>query len=92
MYQHPAVAEAAVIGVPDSALGEVRKAFVVLKPGAKATARELIRLCRKRLTNFKTPRRVKFVTDLPKTATGKLQKFVLREREWAGHDKRIHGV
>ena len=92
LYQHPAVAEVAVVGIPDSAVGEVPKAFVVLKPGAKATARELILLCRQHLASFKCPRRVEFVSRLPKTATGKLQKFLLREQEWAGQEKRIHGV
>jgi len=92
LYQHPAVAEAAVVGIPDSEVGEVPKAFVVLKPGAKATARDLMLLCRERLAGFKCPRGIQFVPRLPKTATGKLQKFLLREQEWAGQEKRIHGV
>ncbi|HEU5433610.1 MAG TPA: acyl--CoA ligase family protein [Thermomicrobiales bacterium] len=86
---HPAVLEAAVIAIPDDYWGEVPKAFVTLKPGALLTADELIAHCRTRLAHFKCPKAVAF-GDLPKTSTGKVQKFVLREREWAGHERRIH--
>jgi fatty-acyl-CoA synthase len=86
---HPAVLEAAVIAVPDDYWGEVPKAFVALKPGAAATADELIGFVRERLARFKAPKAVEF-GDLPKTSTGKVQKFVLREKEWAGREKRIH--
>jgi fatty-acyl-CoA synthase len=86
---HPAVLECAVIAVPDDLWGERPKAFVVLKPGSEATANELTAFCRKRLAHFKCPAAVEF-GELPKTSTGKVQKFVLREREWAGYDKRIH--
>lgn len=89
-YQHPAVLECAVIGVPDDKWGEVPAAFVVLKPGAQVTPEELIAFCRERLAHFKCPKRVELVDSLPKTSTGKIQKFVLREREWAGQEKRIH--
>lgn len=90
LYQHPAVLECAVIGIPDEKWGEVPKAFVVLKPGMQATPEELIAFCRGRLAHFKCPKRVELVESLPKTSTGKIQKFVLREREWAGYEKRIH--
>lgn len=90
LYQHPAVLECAVIGIPDEKWGEVPKAFVVLKPGMQATPEELIAFCRERLAHFKCPKRVELVDSLPKTSTGKIQKFVLREREWAGYEKRIH--
>jgi fatty-acyl-CoA synthase len=86
---HPAVLEAAVIAIPDDYWGEVPKAFVSLKPGQSLAAEDLIAFCRGRLAPFKCPKVVEF-GDLPKTSTGKVQKFVLREREWAGHEKRIH--
>ena len=86
---HPAVLECAVIAIPDDYWGEVPKAFVTLKPGAALTAAALAAHCRTRLAGFKVPKAVEF-GDLPKTSTGKVQKFVLREREWAGQEKRIH--
>jgi fatty-acyl-CoA synthase len=86
---HPAVLEAAVIAIPDDYWGEVPKAFVTLRPGATATEAEIIEHCRTRLARFKCPKAVEF-GDLPKTSTGKTQKYVLREREWAGQEKRIH--
>jgi fatty-acyl-CoA synthase len=78
LYQHPAVLEAAVVGMPDPKWGEVPKAYVVLRPGAQASAEELIAFCRDRLAHFKAPKAVEFVPELPKTATGKIQKFLLR--------------
>ena len=89
IYKHPAVAEVAVIGVPDDKWGEVPKAFVTLKPGANATADEIIAFCRERLAHFKCPKHVEFC-ELPKTSTGKIRKNVLREREWGG-GPRIRG-
>jgi fatty-acyl-CoA synthase len=80
IYQHPAVLECAVIAVPDELWGEVPKAFVSLKAGQSLSEAELIAFCRERLARFKLPRRVEF-GELPKTSTGKIQKFVLRERE-----------
>ena len=88
MYEHPAVHEVAVVAVPDERWGEVPKAFVTLKPGAQATAEELIAFTRTRLSGFKCPKHVEFCA-LPKTSTGKIQKYLLREREWAAQDKRI---
>lgn len=90
LYQHPAVLEAAVIGIPDARWGEVPKAFVALKSGAQATSDEILTFCRERLAHFKCPKTIEFVDALPKTSTGKMQKFVLREKEWRGYDKRIH--
>jgi fatty-acyl-CoA synthase len=81
--------ECAVIGVPDDYWGEVVKAFVVLKPEASATPEEIIAFCRDNMAHFKAPRSVE-LGELPKTSTGKIQKFVLREREWAGREKRIN--
>lgn len=78
LYRHPAVMEAAVVGVPDPKWGEVPKAYVVLRPGAQATPEELIAFCREQLAHFKAPKAVEFLQELPKTATGKIQKFLLR--------------
>ncbi len=88
VVSHPAVLECAVIGVPDETWGEVPKAFVTLKPGCSATEREIIEHVRARIAHFKAPRAVEFC-ELPKTSTGKIQKYVLREREWSGREKRI---
>ena len=87
--RHPAVLECAVVAVPDEKWGERPKAFVTLKPGQKATAPEIIEFCRKHIAHFKCPAEVEF-GDLPKTSTGKVQKFVLREKEWKGKEKRIN--
>lgn len=86
---HPAVLETAVIAIPDDFWGEVPKAFVTLKPGQSLSEDELGDFVRERLARFKVPKVIEF-GDLPKTSTGKVQKFVLREREWAGHEKRIN--
>ena len=86
---HSAVLEAAVIGVPDDRWGERPRAFVVLRPGLTATEAEIIAHCRNLLAGFKCPDKVVF-GDLPKTSTGKIQKFVLREQEWAGRERRIN--
>jgi fatty-acyl-CoA synthase len=86
---HPAVLECAVIAVPDDYWGERPKAFVTLKSSQQATPEELIAFCREHLAHFKCPVAVEF-GEIPRTSTGKVQKFVLREREWAGYDKRIH--
>jgi fatty-acyl-CoA synthase len=87
--RHPAVLECAVVAVPDQTWGERPKAFVTLKPGRSATEEEIIAFCRDRLAKFKCPAAVEF-GDLPKTSTGKVQKFLLREKAWAGYDRRIH--
>ncbi|HLX26144.1 MAG TPA: fatty acid--CoA ligase, partial [Candidatus Cybelea sp.] len=89
VMEHPAVLECAVVAKPDEKWGEVPKAFVTLKPGANATEDEIVAFCRKHLPGFKTPKAVEFC-DLPKTSTGKIQKFVLRDREWAGRAKRVN--
>ena len=89
LLRHPAVLECSVIAIPSERWGERPKAFVTLKAGATVTEDELIAFCREHLAHFKCPDEVEF-TDLPKTSTGKVQKFVLREKEWAGHERRIH--
>ncbi len=87
--RHPDVLEVAVIAVPDEKWGEVPKAFVVPKDGRTLTQDDVMAHCRTALAHFKCPKAVEF-GPLPKTSTGKVQKFVLREKEWRGHGKRIH--
>jgi fatty-acyl-CoA synthase len=79
LLRHPSVQEAAIVGLPHEKWGEAPHAYVVLKQGATATEAELIQLCRDRLAHFKAPHSVTFVQELPKTATGKIQKYVLRK-------------
>jgi acyl-CoA synthetase (AMP-forming)/AMP-acid ligase II len=80
LARHPAVAEAAVVGVPDERMGEVGHAYVRVRPGAVTTAAELAAFCRAEMANFKVPRSITFVDELPRTASGKVQKFRLRPR------------
>ena len=87
--KHPAVMECAVVAVPDEKWGERPKAFVTLKPGKSATEKEIIEHCRQHIAHFKCPASIEF-GDLPKTSTGKVQKFVLRNKEWAGREKKIN--
>jgi fatty-acyl-CoA synthase len=87
--RHPAVMEAAVTSMPDEEWGERPKAFVTLKKGQEVTEQEIIEFCKENIARFKAPAAVEF-TELPKTSTGKVQKFVLREKEWAGQEKRVH--
>ncbi len=89
LFQHPAVLETAVIGVPDERWGETIKALVVLRPGHAVAERALIDFCRSRLAHFKCPTSVEFRDALSRTATGKLQKFKLREPYWVGRDRRV---
>ncbi len=91
ILSHPAVLEAAVVGVPDDTWGERPKAFVVLRPGQQADPAAIVEHVRGRLAHYKAPRAVELVEALPKTSTGKIQKVELREREWAGQRSRIKG-
>jgi acyl-CoA synthetase (AMP-forming)/AMP-acid ligase II len=86
---HPAVLEAAVVAVPSDRWGARPKAFVTLRPGTEVGEQELIAFCRERLAHFKCPDAIAF-GPLPKTSTGKVQKFALREPEWAGRRRRIN--
>jgi hypothetical protein len=79
LLRHPAVQEVAIVGLPDEKWGETPHAFVVLRDGGSATEEEIIAFARERLAHFKAPRGVTFVSELPKTATGKIQKYVLRK-------------
>jgi len=83
------VLEAAVIAAPDERWGEVPCAVVVLKDGAQASESELVEFCREHLAHFKCPKRIDFIEDLPRTATGKIQKNLLRERFWKDQGKRV---
>jgi long-chain acyl-CoA synthetase len=79
LYGHPAIAEAAVIGVPDATMGEEIRAVVALKPGQEATEQALIDYCKERMASYKYPRSVHFRDSLPKTATGKILKRELKD-------------
>ena len=90
IMEHPGVLEVCVVGVPDDRWGEVPKAFVVPRLGAEVGAEDVIEFTRERIARFKAPKYVEF-GDLPKTATGKIQKYILREKEWEGRKMRIQG-
>ncbi len=89
LMSHDAVKEVAVIGVPDEKWGELVTALVVTD-GAEVSQEELIKHCREELAGYKCPKRIEFVDELPRTATGKLQKFKLREQFWQGRDRQVN--
>ena len=89
LASHPDVVECAVVAAPDDTWGEVPAAFVVLRPGADVTEADLVEHVKSRIARFKAPKSVTF-GDLPKTATGKIQKFALRDQLWAGRDRRVN--
>jgi fatty-acyl-CoA synthase len=80
LYTHPKISDVQVIGVPDPKYGEEIMAWVRLKPGVSATAEEIRAFCNGQIAHFKVPRYVKFVEEFPMTVTGKIQKFIMRER------------
>ena len=90
LFSHPAVAEVAVIGVPDERWGETVKGLVVLAAGATATEEELRAWCKDRLAGYKCPTSIEFRDELARTATGKLQKFKLRAPYWEGRDRQVN--
>ena len=92
MFAHPEIAQVAVIGIPDARMGEVGMAFVVPVPGTAPTPEAIIAWCREHMANYKVPRRVEIVPELPTNASGKVMKFLLRERvaaEAAGGDRAV---
>jgi fatty-acyl-CoA synthase len=90
LFSHPSVAEVAVIGVPDEKWGETVTALVVLAEGADVTESELIAHCRSHMAHYKCPTSIEFRDELARTATGKLQKFKLREPYWAGRERQVN--
>ena len=89
IHQHPAVLESAVFGIPDEQWGEAVKAVVVLKPGASATAADIIATAAQHLASYQKPKSVDFVDSLPKAPTGKILKRELRDPYWAEQDKQV---
>jgi len=90
IFQHPDVTEVAVIGIPDDKWGELVTALVVTAAGSELSADEVIAWTRQRLAGYKCPKRVEFRTELARTATGKLQKFRLRQPFWEGRQRQVN--
>jgi acyl-CoA synthetase (AMP-forming)/AMP-acid ligase II len=90
IFGHPAVADVAVIGIPDERWGEAVRAMVVLKPGMTATADEIIGFARARIAGFKCPKTVEFIPVLPRNPSGKILKRELRAPFWEGRDRQVN--
>jgi len=89
LFEHPAVADAAVIGIPSERWGEEVMAFLQLKPGATVAAEEIIDFCRERLAGYKIPRKIEVIEQIPRNASGKVLKKDLREPYWKGKERRV---
>lgn len=92
LAEHPAVAECAVFSVPDPKWGEAIRAAVTLRPGTTAAPEDLVAFCKTRLARFKVPKAIDVVSELPKTAVGKILRRALREPYWRGRDRDVHGA
>ena len=90
LYEHPAVLECAVFGVPDEKWGEAVKAVVVTRPGEETSEAELISFVKERLASFKAPKSVDFIEEIPKTGSGKIMKRAVREKYWKGQARMVH--
>jgi acyl-CoA synthetase (AMP-forming)/AMP-acid ligase II len=90
LLAHPAILQVAVTGIPDERMGEVGKAWIVLKPGAALDAADLKSWARERMANFKVPREIEFLATLPTNATGKVQKFKLQDAGTADHERKAY--
>jgi long-chain acyl-CoA synthetase len=90
LYMHPAVLEAAVVGVPDEKWGESVKALILLRPGSEVSEEEIIEFCKQHMASYKKPRSVEFWDDFPRTGSGKIKKGEIREWYWQGYEKRVH--
>jgi len=89
LFQHPGVAEAAVIGVPDNTWGEAIKALVIRTAGSTVTEAELLEYCKQNLASFKKPQSVDFVDSLPRSTAGKVLKYEIRDHYWKGRDRKV---
>jgi fatty-acyl-CoA synthase len=90
VFSHPAVAEVAVIGIPDDRWGEMVTALVVVAEGEQVSEADIVAHCRGRIAGYKIPKKVEFREAIPRTATGKIQKFKLREAYWQGSDRQVN--
>jgi acyl-CoA synthetase (AMP-forming)/AMP-acid ligase II len=89
LYEHPAVLECAIIGVPDEKWGEAVRGVIVRRPGADVTEEELIAFVKERIAHYKAPKRIEFLEELPKTGSGKIMKREIRDRYWKDRDRLV---
>ena len=89
LFAHPDVLDAAVIGIPDEKYGEVVKACIVKKEGSKINEDDLINFCKDRIASYKKPQSIDFIDEVPRNASGKVLKKVLREPYWKGQDRQV---